>query len=343
MFLQLVADKLPQTSEAIPLIGKLLTALNWLIKIVVNTYLARLMFMEPPTRSTVVVDDDDTDSLNSDGHLLKQNVFHDSNGMGLPAENNGDSFDEYEHTNNNKNGVHGWNLRTDTSKKLPVPSIGAHRFSRTNGPVLCEKLSSPDKDAMGMMRERSSKSLLANVLNLEDDFRASGIPATPPMESGPIRVFKDHPRPKTMNGFDSSPRAPPPPYPVTYFENHIERHNELGSDVFSPDNLSDVSENLNASPDRDSNRIALDNNVPILPVLLSSYRTDLENIVTELRFITSKIREDEQEALVNLEWKFAARVIDRFCLVVFGIFNVLTTVVILGSAPNLIASFQTQQ
>ncbi|KAF5406387.1 Neuronal acetylcholine receptor subunit alpha-7 [Paragonimus heterotremus] len=370
MFLQLVADKLPQTSESIPLIGiyfqctmaicslsivftvlvlnyhhrsaDVVTVPSW-IKTVINTYLARLMFMEPPTRSTVIVDDDDMDSLNSDGHLLKQNVFHDSNGMDILAENNEDSFDEYEQRSNSKNGIHGWNLRTDTLKKPPIPSTGAYQFSRTNGPVVCDKFNSPGTGAMGMMRERSSKSLLANVLNLEDDFRASGIPASPPMESNPVRVFKDHPRPKTISGFESSPRAPPPPYPVKYFENHNKGNNEFGSDVFSPDNLSDVSENVIASPDRDSNRIVLDDNVPILPVLLSSYRTDLENIVTELRFITSKIREDEQEALVNLEWKFAARVIDRFCLVVFGIFNVLTTVVILGSAPNLIASFQTQQ
>ncbi|KAF6770045.1 hypothetical protein AHF37_11862 [Paragonimus kellicotti] len=262
--------------------------------------------------------------------------------MDVPAESNGDSFDEYEQRSNNKNGIHGWNLRTDTLKKPPISSIGGYQFNRTNGPVVYEKFSSPDTNTMGMMRERSSKSLLANVLNLEDDFRASGIPASPPMESSPVRVFKDHPRQKTMSGFESS-RPPPPPYPVKYFENHNKRRNEFGSDVFSPDNLSDVSENVIASPDRDSNRIALEDNVPILPVLLSSYRTDLEKIVTELRFITSKIREDEQEALVNLEWKFAARVIDRFCLVVFGIFNVLTTVVILGSAPNLIASFQPQQ
>lgn len=72
---------------------------------------------------------------------------------------------------------------------------------------------------------------------------------------------------------------------------------------------------------------------------LDTYRLDLEIIINELRFITQKLRDDEQESLVSLEWKFAARVIDRFCLIVFGLFNLIATFAILFSAPNLAASF----
>lgn len=69
------------------------------------------------------------------------------------------------------------------------------------------------------------------------------------------------------------------------------------------------------------------------------YRDQLERIVAELRFITKKIRDKEHDDLITMEWKFAARVIDRFCLIVFGVFNVIAAAVILTSAPNLVASF----
>merc|ERR1712241_931637 len=42
--------------------------------------------------------------------------------------------------------------------------------------------------------------------------------------------------------------------------------------------------------------------------------TDLRTILTELRVMTDKIREEEVVSEIEEEWKFAARVLDRFCL-----------------------------
>ena len=64
---------------------------------------------------------------------------------------------------------------------------------------------------------------------------------------------------------------------------------------------------------------------------------DLTPIVRELRFITNRMRrEDELQEIIN-EWKFAAMVIDRLCLILFTSFAVISTAVCLLSAPHLIA------
>ena len=46
-----------------------------------------------------------------------------------------------------------------------------------------------------------------------------------------------------------------------------------------------------------------------------------------------KIQEEEEEIISD--WKFAAMVIDRFCLIIFTAFTVITTVAVLFSAPHI--------
>ena len=70
---------------------------------------------------------------------------------------------------------------------------------------------------------------------------------------------------------------------------------------------------------------------------LSSCVRDLNPIIRELRFITNRMRrEDELQEIIN-EWKYAAIVIDRLCLILFSTFAVISTAVCLLSAPHLIA------
>ncbi|CAI2733264.1 unnamed protein product [Schistosoma spindalis] len=104
-------------------------------------------------------------------------------------------------------------------------------------------------------------------------------------------------------------------------------------DLFS-DHFSDLSKNnLSYDPPIESDPLLISID------LLNLYKSDLELIINELRFITKKLRDNEKESLISLEWKFAARVIDRFCLVIFSVCNIVVTFAILCSAPNLIASF----
>lgn len=66
-----------------------------------------------------------------------------------------------------------------------------------------------------------------------------------------------------------------------------------------------------------------------------SVEQDLSKILDEVRRIAQCFREqDEKRALCN-EWKFAASVIDRLCLVAFSFVIILCTLLILTSAPNL--------
>lgn len=75
-----------------------------------------------------------------------------------------------------------------------------------------------------------------------------------------------------------------------------------------------------------------------LPAILSSsgvgVEPELARILDEVRFIAKRYRNQEDEVAVCNEWKFAAAVIDRLCLVVFSLFIILCTFGILLSAPS---------
>ncbi|CAM9321256.1 unnamed protein product [Lampetra planeri] len=62
---------------------------------------------------------------------------------------------------------------------------------------------------------------------------------------------------------------------------------------------------------------------------------DLSKILDEVRRIAQCFREQDEKKAVCNEWKFAASVIDRLCLVAFSFVIILCTLLILTSAPNL--------
>lgn len=64
--------------------------------------------------------------------------------------------------------------------------------------------------------------------------------------------------------------------------------------------------------------------------------TDLAKILEEIRYITRRFRNRDEDASVCNEWKFAAAVIDRMCLMAFSFFTILCTFGILMSAPNFV-------
>ncbi|XP_065356520.1 neuronal acetylcholine receptor subunit alpha-7 [Calliphora vicina] len=118
------------------------------------------------------------------------------------------------------------------------------------------------------LKERSSKSLLANVLDIDDDFRHT--------VSGS----------QTAIGSSASFGRP------TTVEEH---HNAIGCN-----------------------------------------HKDLHLILKELQFITARMRKSDDEAELISDWKFAAMVVDRFCLIVFTLFTIIATVTVLLSAPHII-------
>lgn len=63
----------------------------------------------------------------------------------------------------------------------------------------------------------------------------------------------------------------------------------------------------------------------------------LTDILAELRQLTDKVAVDEEiQSQIN-DWRFAAMVIDRLCLVAFTLFTVISTFAILFSGPHVIA------
>jgi len=56
----------------------------------------------------------------------------------------------------------------------------------------------------------------------------------------------------------------------------------------------------------------------------------------ELRVITDKIKDDEDSAVFENDWKFAAMVLDRLCLIFFTAFTIIATIATLLAAPHII-------
>ncbi|KAL7297584.1 hypothetical protein TKK_0009261 [Trichogramma kaykai] len=130
------------------------------------------------------------------------------------------------------------------------------------------------------LQERSSKSLLANVLDIDDDFRHI---------SGQTTAYSTN----NMRAEYSRYGTPMTQRPATV-------------------------EETSAS----------------LP--LSGTQRELHTILKELQFITSRMKKSDIESEVISDWKFAAMVVDRFCLIVFTLFTVMATVAVLLSAPHII-------
>ncbi|TNN42648.1 Neuronal acetylcholine receptor subunit alpha-7 [Liparis tanakae] len=64
--------------------------------------------------------------------------------------------------------------------------------------------------------------------------------------------------------------------------------------------------------------------------------SQLQAILEEVRYMADRFREQDEDASVADQWKFAGAVIDRLCLVAFSVFNIIGTISILMSAPNFV-------
>jgi len=69
---------------------------------------------------------------------------------------------------------------------------------------------------------------------------------------------------------------------------------------------------------------------------ISGLERELRNILREVVVISSKIKKDEEEGGVAGEWKYAAMVMDRLCLVVFLAFTLILSLAVFCSAPHVI-------
>ncbi|XP_064092186.1 neuronal acetylcholine receptor subunit alpha-7-like isoform X4 [Macrobrachium nipponense] len=129
------------------------------------------------------------------------------------------------------------------------------------------------------LKERSSKSLLANVLDIDDDIRqiqAMGT-GTPSHNGGYPRL--------------------------------VGRSYEEGGPIMTPHSS-----------------------------FCFNNTRELQSILRELRYITCQMRNEEEILDIVIDWKFAAMVVDRFCLITFTLYTVVATVVVILSAPHVLIS-----
>ena len=130
------------------------------------------------------------------------------------------------------------------------------------------------------LKERSSKSLIANVLDIDDDFRQIQAMASTPHNGSSQRLIG-------RSYEEGGPGAPPhTPHSQYCFNNTRE----------------------------------------------------LQNILKELRYITANMKETEENNEIIMDWKFAAMVVDRFCLITFTLYTVVSTIVVMMSAPHIVVA-----
>ncbi|XP_041649716.1 neuronal acetylcholine receptor subunit alpha-7-like isoform X2 [Cheilinus undulatus] len=60
----------------------------------------------------------------------------------------------------------------------------------------------------------------------------------------------------------------------------------------------------------------------------------LQALLSEVQFLVERVREQDRQLSLAEQWQFAASVIDRLFLVGFSVFNIICTIAILMAAPN---------
>jgi len=162
------------------------------------------------------------------------------------------------------------------------------------------------------LRERSSRSLLANVLDLEDDYRM--------LHGSTGGVYNNY-----AVGADGGRRVD------VRAGTGICRRHRPSARLCSPAAAAFIDSG-------ETSTSGVVNGVPGGPG--GSGGTPgvclLKSILGELRTITNKLRQDERFEDECSDWKFAAMVVDRLCLCLFTMFTVISTFAILFSAPHVL-------
>ncbi|CAL1611087.1 unnamed protein product [Knipowitschia caucasica] len=62
--------------------------------------------------------------------------------------------------------------------------------------------------------------------------------------------------------------------------------------------------------------------------------SQLRALLGEVQFLVERVREQDRQMSLVEQWQFAAAVVDRLCLMGFSVFNIICTIAILMAAPN---------
>jgi hypothetical protein len=182
------------------------------------------------------------------------------------------------------------------------------------------------------LTEQFSKSLLANVLDMKDDF--IGNKFNPYANSGRNQA---HINSRTAsaslrnnnNYASQNSNYSQSPEQLYSYSPHMARSNlKRENSGLSHGGNYEVTPAITATPS-DAGLFSTMNKNDI-----SSVKRSLSGILKEIRQITQKIKDDEEDEEKELNWKFAAMVIDRLCLVIFMFCTLTSTVSILMTSKN---------
>ncbi|XP_043599765.1 neuronal acetylcholine receptor subunit alpha-7-like isoform X2 [Bombus pyrosoma] len=281
VFLNMVAETMPATSDAVPLLG---TYFNCIMFMVASSVVSTILILNYHHR-------------NSDTHEMSEwvkVVFL----YWLPCILRMSRPSDKEE-------------REAQKSQKPSPVTGA---GKSHGDL--------------ELRQRSSKSLLANVLDLEDNALAShnnllnNVYSTPgphhhTMGHGHSHIHTTphhhHSHAATPHHQHSTPLAHSS-YPGAIQIGHTPHHHPHPPDTPGPQVET------------------------ILQNACFCARNELIMILKEIKIITDQLKNEEMNTKVTNDWKFAAMVIDRMCLIIFTLFTIIATITVLLSAPHIIVT-----
>uniref|UniRef100_A0AAU6PBH4 Nicotinic acetylcholine receptor alpha7 n=1 Tax=Protohermes xanthodes TaxID=1452977 RepID=A0AAU6PBH4_9NEOP len=263
VFLNMVAETMPATSDAVPLLG---TYFNCIMFMVASSVVSTILILNYHHR-------------NADTHVMgswTRKIFLSYLPWFLRM-----SRPHHQIPNPFKSNVSGSGAASSTGGGgSGPPSVPSDR----------KQIHLQDVE----LKDRSSKSLLANVLDIDDDFR------------------HNHHRGMSGGGGGVAGGGPPAAFFRTVY-----RHNE---------------DNGNGARLHESLLTANHAHT----CMSADYELTL--ILKEIRFITDQLRKEDDTSDITKDWKFAAMVVDRLCLIIFTLFTIIATLAVLFSAPHIIVS-----
>ncbi|XP_051165765.1 neuronal acetylcholine receptor subunit alpha-7-like isoform X1 [Leptopilina boulardi] len=281
VFLNMVAETMPATSDAVPLLG---TYFNCIMFMVASSVVSTILILNYHHR-------------NSDTHEMSdwvRIVFLDW----LPC-------------------ILRMSRPTDKEEKEA-------QKSQKPSPVTGPSKAYGDLE----LHQRSSKSLLANVLDLEDNALAShnnllnNVYSTP----GPHHHTIGH-------GHSHIHTTPRHHHTHTTATPHHQHSTPLPHSSYPTHQLGHTPHHHPHPQDGGAPQVET-----ILQSACFCARYELVLILKEIKIITDQLKDEEVNTKVTNDWKFAAMVIDRMCLIIFTLFTIIATITVLFSAPHIIVT-----
>lgn len=79
----------------------------------------------------------------------------------------------------------------------------------------------------------------------------------------------------------------------------------------------------------------------VIVLLMKCTKSKCSNWIIAAVFLLNlslQMRKDDEDADISRDWKFAAMVVDRMCLIIFTLFTIVATLAVLLSAPHIMVS-----